>query len=316
MMKLYASPLQGFTEAPWRNIHHELYGGVDAYYTPFVRIEKGEFRNKDIRDIERENNKVNNLVPQLIASTPAELEKLVGLFLEHGYREADINMGCPFPILTLRHKGSGILPYPSEVKTLLGELVRYPEMKFSVKMRLGWEYFDEWRQVLPLLNEVPLTRIVLHPRIGRQQYKGTVYKKELKSFAEMCCHPLVYNGDLLTADDIRQIEAECPGLEGVMIGRGLLANPALAMEYRTGVSLSRGERYDRAETFHDHLFRYYESCLQGEVQLLSKVKPYWEYFLPDMDRKLKKAILKASRVDKYLAAVNMAFSSERVARSL
>lgn len=46
MMKLYASPLQGFTEAPWRNIHHELFGGIDAYYTPFVRVEKGEFRNK------------------------------------------------------------------------------------------------------------------------------------------------------------------------------------------------------------------------------------------------------------------------------
>lgn len=88
-MKLYASPLQGFTEAPWRNIHHELFGGIDAYYTPFVRVEKGEFRNKDIRDIEKENNKVTCLIPQLIASTPAELEKLVGLFLERGYREAD-----------------------------------------------------------------------------------------------------------------------------------------------------------------------------------------------------------------------------------
>ena len=72
-MKLYASPLQGFTEAPWRNIHHELFGGIDAYYTPFVRVEKGEFRNKDIRDIEKDNNKVTCLIPQLIASTPAEL---------------------------------------------------------------------------------------------------------------------------------------------------------------------------------------------------------------------------------------------------
>ena len=80
-------------------------------------------------------------------------------------------------------QGSGILPYPSEVKVLLNELAHYPEMKFSVKMRLGWEYYDEWRQVLPLLNAVPLTRIILHPRIGRQQYKGMVYKKELRLFA-------------------------------------------------------------------------------------------------------------------------------------
>ena len=48
-MKLYAAPLQGFTEAPWRNLHQEVFGGIDAYYIPFVRMEKGEFRNKDVR---------------------------------------------------------------------------------------------------------------------------------------------------------------------------------------------------------------------------------------------------------------------------
>ena len=48
-MKLYAAPLQGFTEAPWRNFHEEVFGGIDAYYTPFVRIERGGFRNRDVR---------------------------------------------------------------------------------------------------------------------------------------------------------------------------------------------------------------------------------------------------------------------------
>ena len=47
-MKLYAAPLQGFTEAPWRNFHEEVFGGIDAYYTPFVRIERGGFRNRDM----------------------------------------------------------------------------------------------------------------------------------------------------------------------------------------------------------------------------------------------------------------------------
>ena len=101
-MKLYAAPLQGFTEAPWRNLHQEVFGGIDAYYTPFVRMEKGEFRNKDVREIASENNTVSRLIPQLIASTPAELERLAGLFIEKGYKEADINMGCPFPLMTVR----------------------------------------------------------------------------------------------------------------------------------------------------------------------------------------------------------------------
>ena len=57
-MKLYAAPLQGFTEATWRNIHNEIFGGIDSYVTPFVRIEKGEIRSKDVRDIEKKNNKI------------------------------------------------------------------------------------------------------------------------------------------------------------------------------------------------------------------------------------------------------------------
>lgn len=309
-MKLYASPLQGFTEAPWRNIHQMLFGGIDAYYIPFVRFEKGEFRNKDIRDITPEYNEVVHLVPQLIASTPAELEKILGLFIEKGYKEADINMGCPFPLLTGRHKGSGILPYPSEVKVLLNELAHYPDMKFSVKMRLGWEYFDEWKSILPMLNEISLSKVIIHPRIGRQQYKGMVNMKEFVLFYEQCHHPLVYNGDLLTVDDIHRIEENFPNLEGVMLGRGLLANPALAKEYKMGETLPAIELYEKMKEFHELLFSHYESRLQGEAQIMSKIKPYWEYLLPDMDKKHKKAILKSTRVEKYLDCVRTALENE------
>lgn len=304
MMKLYSAPLQGFTEAPWRNAHQEIFGGIDTYYTPFVRIERGEFRTREVRDILPENNTVSRLVPQLIASTPAELEQLAGLFIEKGYREADINMGCPFPLLARKHKGSGILPYPEEVAALLDELVHYPELKFSVKMRLGWESADEWRALLPLLNAAPLQQITLHPRIGKQQYKGEVDRASFAAFYQECGHPLVYNGDLLTVGDIQELEEAYPRLAGVMLGRGLLANPALASEYIRGESLSQKELYNKVKLLHARLLEYYESRLQGDVQLLSKMKPYWEYLLPDMDRKIKKAIKKATRRDKYLSAVN------------
>lgn len=112
--------------------------------------------------------------------------------------------------------------------------------------------------------------------------------------------------------DIRRIEEEYPDLDGVMIGRGLLANPALAMEYREGIVLPREELYAKVNVFHNRLFYHYESYLQGGTQLLSKIKPYWEYLLPDMDKKLKKAILKASHVDKYLEAVGIALMSKNI----
>ena len=61
-MKIYSAPLQGFTEAVWRNVHAAIFGGIDGYYTPFLRYEHGEIRNKDIRDVERKNNTAQNLV--------------------------------------------------------------------------------------------------------------------------------------------------------------------------------------------------------------------------------------------------------------
>ena len=303
-MKLYAAPLQGFTEAPWRNLHQEVFGGIDAYYTPFVRIKRGEFRNKDVREIASGNNTVSRLIPQLIASTPAELERLAGLFIENGYKEADVNMGCPFPLIAGKYKGAGILPYPAEVEALLRELVHYPELNFSVKMRLGWERADEWRVLLPLLNAAPLRQITLHPRIGKQQYKGEADRESFAAFYSECAHPLVYNGDLLTVDDIRKVEEAYPRLEGVMLGRGLLANPALARAFADGTTLSSQELLDKVRVFHTRLLQYYEAHLQGEVQLLGKMKPYWEYLLPDADKKIKKAIKKATTMEKYLAAVS------------
>ena len=123
-------------------------------------------------------------------------------------------------------------------------------------------------------------------------------------FYEECAHPLVYNGDLLTVEDIRKVDEEFPRLEGVMLGRGLLANPALAWEYANGAVFSPDELHEKVKALHARLLQYYEAHLQGEVQLLSKMKPYWEYLLPDADRKIKKAIKKATTMDKYLTAVN------------
>lgn len=304
MLPLYAAPLQGFTEAPWRNAHQELFGGVDAYYTPFVRIEKGAIRPKDLRDIAKEGNTVPRLVPQLIASAPAELARLVEQFAGEGYDEADINLGCPFPLITAKHKGSGILPYPEEVAALLHELSHYPNMRFSVKLRLGWAHADEWRPLMPLLNAAPLQQVTLHPRIGRQQYKGEADRIAFAAFYEACRHPLVYNGDVLHAADIRRLESEFPRLAGVMLGRGLLARPSLAWEYVHDRVLSETELHAKVKAFHDRLLHAYEKRLQGDTHLLNKMKPYWDYLLPDMDKKWKKAIKKANSLNHYLLIVS------------
>lgn len=306
---IHFAPLQGYTEAVYRNAHAACFGGVDTYYTPFVRLEKGNFRHKDIREIEPENNQVSHLIPQLIASTAEKAETILAQFTEKGYEEADINLGCPFPLLAKRHNGSGMLPYPEEVKALLDLTTRYPHIRFSVKMRLGWEDADECMKLVDLLNAVPLQQVTMHPRLGKQQYKGAVDLEGFTAFYDACQHPVVYNGDLASREDIEQITERFPKLAGVMIGRGLLANPALALEYKERRVLADDERMDKVKRMHATMFDGYTNQLNGgEAQLLNKMKSFWEYLMPGAERKLLKAIHKSTSLSKYQQAASSFFN--------
>lgn len=305
-LPIHFAPLQGYTDAIYRQAHARIFGGIASYYTPFVRIEHGDFRRKDVRELETENNRVVVLTPQLIASTPETILHILSLFIEKGYQKVDINLGCPFPTLAKRHNGAGLLPYPDEVKALLSAaLEAHPDIRFSVKMRLGWEDAAECMALLPLLNSLPLSHITMHPRLGKQQYKGEVDLEAFQRFYAECEKPLVYNGDLLTLDDIERIESRFPRLAGLMIGRGLLANPALAIEYQQGEPLSPQAMMEKIRLLHADVFSQYGNLLEGgEQQLLTKMRTFWEYLLPDGDRKAKKVIHKTSKLSNYQAAVS------------
>lgn len=277
ILPIHFAPLQGYTDAVYRRAHARIFGGIETYYSPFVRMEHGEIRRKDARDIEPDNNPDLHLIPQLIAPDADKLEHIMSLFIEKGYQEADINLGCPFPMLARRHNGCGMLPYPEEVKALLSEAIdRHPDIRFSVKLRLG-----------------------------KQQYKGEVDLEGFEAFYKECTHPLFYNGDLHTANDIRSITTRFPRLAGIVIGRGLLANPALALEYKQGTPISPDEMAKKVGQLHTEVFNAYQELLQGgEAQLLMKMKSFWEYLLPDGDRKARKTIHKTSKLANYQSAVS------------
>lgn len=305
-LPIHFAPLQGYTDVAYRRAHARIFGGIETYYSPFVRVEHGEIRRKDIRELNPDSNRRIHLIPQLIAPQPEKMEPIISLFIENGYQEADINLGCPFPMLAKRHNGAGMLPYPQEVKALLTTAMeKHPDIRFSVKLRLGWDNAEECIALLPLLNELPLSHLILHPRLGKQQYKGEVDLNAFEAFYDGCNKPLFYNGDIHTVEDIQAISTRFPKLAGIVIGRGLLANPALAWEYREGKPLSPDEMARKVGQLHTEVFSYYQEQLQGgDMQLLMKMKSFWEYLLPDADRKARKAIHKTTKLANYQGAVS------------
>lgn len=309
-LPIHFAPLQGYTDAVYRNAHAAIFGGVDTYYTPFVRIERGGFRAREQRDVAPQKNSVPHLIPQLIAADVEKAEQILALFIEKGYTQASINMGCPFPILAKRHQGSGILPSVERVESLLSIVSKYPEVRFSVKMRLGWDNPNECLALAPLLNSLPLQHITMHARLGNQQYKGEVDLDGFAAFAHVCNHPLIYNGDIGSMEQMDSIALRFPHLAGIMLGRGLLANPALALEYKQGAPLAPNDLADKLRTLHTELLANYQEQMQGgDSQLVAKMKTIWEYLLPHGDRKLKKAIHKANKLETYQQAVNLLIAS-------
>ena len=121
---------------------------------------------------------------------------------------------------------------------------------------------------------------------------------------KLCKHPLIYNGDVTSVDDIRKLEEMYPKLAGVMIGRGLLARPSLALEYASGVELSWEKRRSLLLDFHDRMKAHYETTANSETQVHSRLRLFWEYMAEELGRKTYKKIMKAGNPKNYLSAVS------------
>ena len=217
-------------------------------------------------------------------------------------------MGCPFPMQVSRHRGAGLLNDTRTVQGIMDEIARLSATetaRFSVKMRLGQDSPDEAFALLPILNDTPLTHITLHPRLGKQQYKGAIDIKSFEKFYSECRHPLVYNGNVADVSQIQEMERRYPNLAGVMIGRGLLAQPSLAAEYKAGKANITGKEFtDKLLQMHQIIFEHARQTFQGDSQILAHVQSFWDYLEPSIPKKTFKRIKKAGKLSVYADAVS------------
>lgn len=303
--KIHFAPLQGYTEDVYRRLHKEIFGGIDTYYTPFVRLEHGAIRSKDLRDVRPDFNMGVNVVPQIIAADAEEARFVIGKLNDLGYKRIDFNMGCPFPLQTRHGKGAGLLACPDKAKGIINCLSNFGDITFSVKMRLGLDNSEQWRSIMPILNDSPLSHITVHPRIATQQYKGEVDMQTFDSILEASAHPVIYNGDIRSVEDIRNLESTYGDrLHGVMVGRGLLARPSLAHEYSNDCKLTDAEVTNKMKLMHSRLNEHYSAIIPGEAQQLSKLRTFWDYAEDTLGRKQWKKIMKAGNAKNYFSAVN------------
>jgi tRNA-dihydrouridine synthase B len=313
MIRLHSSPLQGYTDFRFRNAYHRYFRGIDQYMAPYIRI-KGSLEIKPAheRDILPANNPSMDLIPQVMAKDP-EAFLFVAAYLQNlGYDAVNWNLGCPYPMVANKGMGSGMLAWPDKIDAFLHRVMAETDMQLSVKMRLGYEHASEILEVLPVLEKYPLSYIAIHPRIGKQLYKGTVDLDAFEACLPQISHTLFYNGDINSVQRFRELRDRFPGIRHWMIGRSLLADPFLPAMIKADEPEYPENRYEMLRAFHDTLFASYEEALSGSRHLLTKMYAFWEYLIasfPASPKGLKK-IRKAQSLNSYQEVVNQLFETE------
>ena len=318
-VKLSLGPFQGITDAPFRNVFKKHFGGIDKFYTPFFTgIQKDHAKNLQGEEIDPACNDVETLTPQILSTDTEEILRFASQCKELGYKEINLNMGCPFPRVANKKRGCGLLPYPDKIETMLNGIFEHIDLKFSIKCRLGYFDPDEIIPVIDLFNQYPLSELIIHPRIGKQLYKGEADVKRFAELIPLVKAPLVYNGDIVSVESFERIREEVKPVNEFMLGRGLLTNPFLAETCRAALNTSSNNAdIDDAGTFdadtfdadtfdvslqktkrlYDYVVDLYEDRLRhagGSPKVLGRMKELWSYLMYSFDepqdiwRKIKK----------------------------
>lgn len=305
-MILSLAPMEGITGHVFRRAHADTFGALDRYYTPFICPPRvgSNFGKRACKELDPAANQGLNVIPQLLTKDADEFVWAAGLLAEMGYAEVNLNLGCPSGTVVSHGKGAGFLAHPEELEAFLQDVCARSPLPVSVKTRLGMESDDEFDRILDVYLRCPLTELIVHPRVRADAYKGRPRREAYGRALKAAPFPVAYNGDVFTCGDMESLLSAYPATRHVMLGRGLLMNPALARQLAGGALASAVE----LRRFHDALFAAYEAEMGGNAVM--RMKEWWSYAKCSFadPAAVFRAVRRARRVDDYKAAVDRVFS--------
>lgn len=309
---LLSSPLQGFTDFRFRNAFHKHFGGIDTFYSPYIKLNgklvvKGSYE----RDILPENNDTLEVIPQIITNDAEEFLFVAKYVQQFGYKELNWNLGCPYPMVAKCGMGSGLIKNTDQIENILKRVHNETDIIVSMKMRMGYENPTEILDVFPILEQYPIKNIAIHARIGKQLYKGGVDLDSFQKCLDTSKQKIYYNGDITSVAKFKELQERFPSIDHWMIGRGLIADPFLPSMIKNNTTEYPKNRLEIFEAFHDEIYQQYDAYLQGPTPIRMKMLGFWEYFSESFSNPQKtfKKIKKAGNSKNYEAAVKEIFKN-------
>ena len=346
-MEFYFAPLEGITRYIFRNAYERYYKGIEKYFDPFISPTDNCFMTpKNLREVCREHNEGINLVPQILCNNSKAYIGCAKELINMGYREINFNLGCPSGTVCAKRKGAGFLDSWYELEKFFDDIFAWAEsedgivdgnehVKLSIKTRLGRLDPDDFYDLLEIYNNYPVSELIIHPRIEKDYYKGTPRKEYFEYAAAHSKIPIVYNGNIFSANDITSLENMLSDLRDktitelanksvvetagdlrtntlivkdvCMLGRGLLYNPEIIEKYNNQDETD-GFNYERFRAFHDELYNNYKQIMSPDKNVLFHMKELWTYWrgLFDDDSTIKN-LLKSKSFTEYDICVRKLF---------
>jgi tRNA-dihydrouridine synthase B len=312
-LQICLAPLRGVTGAVFRTTYAEFFRGIDWAVAPFLTTTEGEScRSGRLTEVYPENNPRMPIVPQILGKRAEKFIVLAATMQDLGYDTVNWNLGCPFPRVARKQRGSGLLPHPDRIDAFLDKVFASTSMRISIKARLGRHTAEEIFPLMRVFNRYPLKELILHPRTGIQMYTGRPDLDTFEKCLPLCRCPVIYNGDINSTADFDRLSRRFPTIKTWMIGRGVLANPFLPSLIKDLNDGGQDGQVNRFRRFHDTLYERLGLVRNGPAHLIDCMKGYWHYFAPGFANggRVLKMVRKARDPDHYRKITAAFFDTE------
>ena len=228
---LALAPMEGVTDVVFRQVVAKA-GKPDLFFTEFTNV--SSFASEKGRDnaLERLDTVESDhpIIAQIWGKNPEHFAYLAQHLEELNFQGLDINMGCPDKHVIKAGGGSAMIENPDLAIKCIKEAKTNTTLPVSVKTRLGYSKIDEYKTWLPLLLEQDLANLTVHLRTRKEMSKVSAHFELIPEIIKLrngiAPHTkLTINGDIADKAHAKKIWQQYPQVDGIMIGRGVFANP-------------------------------------------------------------------------------------------
>jgi tRNA-dihydrouridine synthase C len=240
-MRMLLAPMEGLLDHHLRDILTRV-GGIDRCVSEFIRVSDTLLPERVFFRIIPElahGGCTPSGVPvrgQLLGSDPACLAENAARLASLGTTGVDLNFGCPAKIVNRHGGGASLLDEPELLHRIMAAVRRAvpSDLPVSAKMRLGTESAMQAEECALALAEGGAGEIVVHARTRRDGYRPPAHWDRIADLRAVVRVPLVANGEIWTVEDALRCR-EMSGCTDLMLGRGIVADPGLALALRAAL---------------------------------------------------------------------------------